>query len=65
VALKAWEVAKVYVDRYPEQKALLAPAVNFYRGNAIAAAKTRQRHKEQAQSTAPAPTTVATTTPQK
>jgi hypothetical protein len=55
IALKAWEVAKVYVDRYPEQKALLAPAVNFYRGNALAAAKTRARKKAEQEAAPPGP----------
>ena len=64
VALKAWEVAKVYVDRYPEQKAMLAPAVNFYRGAAIAGAKTRARNKAEQQAAAEA-TAPATTIAQK
>jgi hypothetical protein len=63
IALKAWEVAKVYVDRYPEQKALLAPAVNFYRGTALAGAKTRARKKAEAAASASTPP--ATATPQK
>jgi hypothetical protein len=45
VALKAWEIAKVYRTHYAKEGVLLAPAFDFYSGRAITAAKTRAKDK--------------------